>query len=768
MKAHSGILIKSPTVVTRSADIENKKYGEAYKGIVTGADIFVKTRNSSQAITRPLIVVEGFDPRSKDHILGITNFQQFIINLDYTLSSKYDIIYVDWENSEEYIQANANTLKEIILWVNKEKKASGSNEPNIIWGQSMGGLVARYALKTMENEKIQHETSFFISHDAPHLGANVPLGILYSLHGIMSFMENKSTIGSMLSKFGNTGTLLQFAEKIAHCNAARQMLVNYVDFAGNLNNLVHNEWQQELAQLGFPQGDGTTNFRMLCIANGSYQAENTSDPYLDVDFSASSDILNVSMGTNIISSAALGILLQDIWAGLLNMLPGKSTLKGAFKIAPGTSIGKEVANMKVKFVKKYFWLVDIPKTLFSYQKNMSGGLCYDNFPSAQYHFLPTTGKHGGVPIVGYYDFNIKHMADHIPFLPTSSALCAGGGTKSLTTTLFTTRPNVNETPFGANVYIHDFASTQHISMGQSAMEWMIAQLDLGIIGPKLGITGSQYSVPGHETANIQWSTSSPEIASISADGRLTAKGKGVVTITARVNNMSASKEIIVGTPRFVLDDVDKQPGFNCIKAKCIDTQPGYAEFIKGNNDIIAYVWGIKSNDEPIKWMTTDSPELHISILEEKDNTTVYLKTIDMYGNESAPIYVKISGYDVWKLSYYTIIINKKGEVFDELGEKMTLKYATMSLTFKQSSYDGYNKSRWNPLAAVIVTDDISRGLPWYRGTSMTNIITESDIQRIITYPDNSVIIFKLVLLNFNNEVIQRTPISILYKANFTE
>lgn len=41
----------------------------------------------------------------------------------------------------------------------------------------MGGLVARVALRQMENDGQAHHTSHYISFDSPHNGANVPLGL---------------------------------------------------------------------------------------------------------------------------------------------------------------------------------------------------------------------------------------------------------------------------------------------------------------------------------------------------------------------------------------------------------------------------------------------------------------------------------------------------------------------------------------------------------------------------------------------------------------
>ena len=57
-------------------------------------------------------------------------------------------------NSEEYIQANAKMLEEAIQIINQKKKDNHSSEKNTILAQSMGGLVARYALTDMERNRI--------------------------------------------------------------------------------------------------------------------------------------------------------------------------------------------------------------------------------------------------------------------------------------------------------------------------------------------------------------------------------------------------------------------------------------------------------------------------------------------------------------------------------------------------------------------------------------------------------------------------------------
>ena len=755
--------------------------GDAYKGVQTSAEVSILSRDGR--IKTPLIFVEGFDPVTPMTITGkgygfgtiyqlgeeLTKPQNsFVKNI---ILEMFDIIYVDWEDSENYIQANSNTLIKIIDWINQQKKMSNSKSSNIIIGHSMGGLIVRHALKTMENNNKTHETSHYVSYDAPHLGANVPLGVLYALYGTMSFLENQKFIGHYVNKEVDSGTYLEIAERIVHSNAARQMLVNYVDFGGNLNHSLHNSWQSELASLGFPQGDKDKNFRMVAIANGSYSSNNVPSTYLTANFSASSDI--VDMILPFVSGAVIGVVLDDMWAGLLTLLPGKSTIKGHFEINPGVSLGKRITNIELKYKKKFAWLVNINRTIFSYKKDMHGGLTYDIFPSSTFELESVDDKEGGeIPIIGGADYNVT-ATSYIPFIPISSALCVGAGKKPLTASMFTSRPSVTDIPFGDNYYVQENNSISHTDFDTKALEWMAGQIAFGIDGPKLGKAGSKYSVKffGLISTTAIWSSDNNNIASINKDGILTVQNKGVVTITAQANylgkTIKLSKRIVVGTPRFILEEVKREPGFYNIKAKCIDTQIGYADFILDNKNIIVYKWGIKTNEKPIEWITSDSHEIKLSTLEDKDNTTIYLKTIDIHGNESTPIFVRISGYDIYDLGIKTLVFNCKGDVYSDEGIKLNYQKMNMPLIFRATSHGEFNNAKWNPVAAVIVNEENEqRGILWNRNGYIRDIISPEEKERILTFTDGKVVVYRLMILNFDGEIIQRTPFNVMYKTNF--
>lgn len=125
--------------------------GEKVKGLMSC--YFV----NGKSLTKPFIVVEGFDPweylelTENENViengvhLASTNHKDFYENEFSCLGSyltrpknEYDLIYIDWENSTADIRANAALLMEFIREVNKMKEDVGCEEPNIIMGAEYG------------------------------------------------------------------------------------------------------------------------------------------------------------------------------------------------------------------------------------------------------------------------------------------------------------------------------------------------------------------------------------------------------------------------------------------------------------------------------------------------------------------------------------------------------------------------------------------------------------------------------------------------------
>lgn len=193
---------------------------------------------------KPLIVAEGFDPPQLGNNL---TFDQFIRNDVFRIrneieQSGYDIVYVDNANGADYVERNAALLREVIERVNDELTANGSPHKNVVVGASMGGVVARIALKEIEDDAQDHNTRLYISFDAPHKGAYAPLSAQYMLQHLYEY----KLLGRRL--FADVMPQLRLGVDLLKSPAARQMLF-YNLYA---NSGEHASYRLGLARFGLP------------------------------------------------------------------------------------------------------------------------------------------------------------------------------------------------------------------------------------------------------------------------------------------------------------------------------------------------------------------------------------------------------------------------------------------------------------------------------------------------------------------------------------
>ena len=214
-----------------------------------GINLQIEYACGNDKIIKPFIYVEGFSPHEYfdgfDNETYIEFFEKFTDYedenmagyqlLDELETNGYDIIYVDFQQGTGNILENAQTLKKAIKWINDEKAANGSSEPNVVAGYSMGGLVARVAIRQMELELGQPgsfgapDVSYFITVDTPHLGANIPLAIALAVDDMH---------GLGLTDYSEK---LQNAYELLNSPAAKQMLFYAFD----------KQWVQVTPNLGF-------------------------------------------------------------------------------------------------------------------------------------------------------------------------------------------------------------------------------------------------------------------------------------------------------------------------------------------------------------------------------------------------------------------------------------------------------------------------------------------------------------------------------------
>ncbi len=139
------------------------------------------------------------------------------------------------DGGADYLERNANVLKELIRQTNQTLIANQSVKELVLIGPSMGGLICRIALTEMEQNNEDHNTRIYLSFDSPHKGANIAIGV----QKLFQYKDNKEGLYNM-----NTV-------------AAKQMLINHYSEHDNWESPQQHPFRLNyfaplLDNLGFP------------------------------------------------------------------------------------------------------------------------------------------------------------------------------------------------------------------------------------------------------------------------------------------------------------------------------------------------------------------------------------------------------------------------------------------------------------------------------------------------------------------------------------
>ncbi|WP_178987494.1 T9SS type A sorting domain-containing protein [Winogradskyella schleiferi] len=277
-------LLIAQTTFTSAITPDLSAYGEATN--YPGEGEYQMFLSPDAILDKPIILVDGFDTGDTRTINGIYNLLDFAgtsgtENLaDQLRALGFDIIILNFpvytrsadaaiiDGGTDFMERNAMLLVELLNIVNTAK-ASNSPEQNVIIGPSMGGLISRYALNYMEANALDADTRLYISFDAPHHGANVPIGLQHQLNylafnDLNPVPEVQSIITTLLNSPASRQLLIDHFES----HLVSGSLVDFdpnltlpephpfrTQFESNINGLVTG---------GFPQ-----NTRNVAIINGS-------------------------------------------------------------------------------------------------------------------------------------------------------------------------------------------------------------------------------------------------------------------------------------------------------------------------------------------------------------------------------------------------------------------------------------------------------------------------------------------------------------------
>ena len=555
---------------------------------------------NNDGIRKPLIVAEGFDAGiilAPEMANGMNTYSQFknstydggfeLRNLIYNSNKQYDIIYVDWNNGVDFLQKNAFALEAVIAWVNSVKIGT---EKNVVLGQSMGGVIARYALADMEQSSLDHKTRLFVSHDAPQQGANIPVSVQYMFRHVTNLFNRYS------APYGTQVIDVPFLENsILDQPATKQMLMNWVNGFSNIDNTISSGFYTELKGKGI---NPTVNFgypincRNIALSNGAEcgitQGFNAGDDLLSYNLSGKLPFLQ-----NLLVPLAgfLGYTAyQDpniLAIGFVGLLPGSSRYNVEFNaksIPYGT--GNQIYKGRISYTKKLFkifgWAPTITVNITNAQKDQPAGvLPIDHYAGGRYDTTLFTA--GATLPAGIY------IRDRFNFIPTTSALDIGKGNVPLNDSDFkmayvgATPPIAPKNSPFAN-FSTDFekfnpnaSNKTHISFNSRNGEWLAKELNIApittncsymcastqITGTDLICTSATYTAPSGGTFNNWTITQGSSLVTLTGNGTpnvtLTAlpDASGAVTLSltmgdngAKCGNITISKTIWVGTPQF--------------------------------------------------------------------------------------------------------------------------------------------------------------------------------------------------------------------------
>ncbi len=571
-----------------------------YLGRNGGAILQIVYGSSDCRLRNPLIVAEGLDTglQAASGSIGDTDINSFFASVDDSNSFElrnlitndtnidYDVVYVNWGNGTDYLQRNAFVLQDVIKWVNANKV---TNTPNVILGQSMGGLITRYALRDMENRGEAHDTNLFVSHDAPHQGAHIPLGVQYmARHFIDRFIS--TPLSGFELDITDGGASVEDLRNLLEAPGVKQLVDNYVNSSFAVDNTAFDTFQNELRGLGnqgYPQLT-----RNVAISNGSHcgnpQKIQPGDRIFTLNGGAKTGwltdiLLTINPLFNTFVSTFLTVLVAD--AGfLLGILPGNSRLSIDVRAnAYPTSGSREVYYGRVRYTKKLLWLIDINKTITERSFNSQPGI------------LPIETYPGGVNPIFEDDFNLTEVDNafgqvgfdvtfnaDFSFIPVASALDVGGGNVTLNASDYNRTYTVSNPPGGSRAipfvnftssFNTENISEPHITFNALNGNWLAEELDrdairdsfdcqnITIDGPSQICGASTYSVPAGAN-NYIWSSPNSSVT-FSGNGTSAVSvnvGSGNsftlnVDIVSDCNTIRFSREVLNGAPRIQTNPV---------------------------------------------------------------------------------------------------------------------------------------------------------------------------------------------------------------------
>ncbi len=398
--------------------------------------------NTDGVFDKPIILLDGFDPndgRSIPQIYGLLDYGAGQNLADDLRNMGYDVVILNFPNytrpadnalvsgGSDYIQRNAMVLVELLNQVNAMKVGTAQN---VVIGPSMGGLIARYGLRYMEMNSLNHDTRLYISFDAPHNGANIPIGFQH----LFNYMANGPLADA---------TVQVLVDAMLKSTASRQMLID--QFEGHLQDGSDVEFddtillptgkpnfrtafQTELDAMGFPE-----NCRNVAIANGAGNGSTNGTPGMVV----MDHTFNVT----------------DSQRAIINL---------NFTPVAGQQI--QVSRFRGQ-IYIFTWLNAYQSIAYSMAPAFTDGL--DSAPGGKFDITSLAGLAGSNALLTEFFANLN--INYFDFVPTNSSLAISG-----TQNWYDPVTGASVTPFDA--YYVPTANENHVTLTTGNMAFALNEI----------------------------------------------------------------------------------------------------------------------------------------------------------------------------------------------------------------------------------------------------------------------------------------------------
>lgn len=403
-------------------------------------------------LRNPILILDGFDPtnsRTLGNIFDLINTSPNNLGTK-LLDEGHDIVICNFLKGADFIERNALAVREMIEFIKLR-----TTDKIIVIGPSMGGLIARYALAQIEKENKDHQTSLYISFDAPHQGANIPIGDQYFLHFFGDI------VGDASAKEG----LNQI-----NSPAAKQMLLHHqsVDRVTPTPDKHRISYLDNVIISGKSNSNGyPLNLRKVSVINGSS--------------------ISSTQGVN---GKLFSLERKKIGIKVAEAQIYSSPNRGASEVAYCMAANRhEISNTRK--MKKYASVVlgsPYPTNI----NNVPGGY----FNTQQIITGLSKGQSGN-------GFHLDHAIHS--FIPTTSALDLQFPTQYVNYNLNIKNANIycnNQTPFDA--YFAPETNEEHVFISDKNSEWILKEIDnatrsVGVTSNTLEISSGQVFNYGSNT-----------------------------------------------------------------------------------------------------------------------------------------------------------------------------------------------------------------------------------------------------------------------------